>query len=106
MFFDGFYPEHLWGKDLTVFFDEVFRKDSRFCVMLVSKEYVERIWTTHERRSALARALTERGNEYTLPIQVESIEVPGLLPTIGYVALEGRSVKDIAELLKKKLAMK
>lgn len=106
VFFDGFYPEHLWGKDLTVFFDEVFRKDSRFCVMLVSKKYVERIWTTHERRSALARALAERGNEYILPIQVESAEVPGLLPTIGYVALEGRSVKDIAELLKKKLAMK
>lgn len=104
VFFDGFYAEQLWGKDLTVFFDEVFRKHSRFCVMLVSNEYTERIWTTRERQSALARAVAERGNEYILPIQVEPVEVPGLLPTIGYVSLRERTIEEIAELLKQKLA--
>jgi len=106
VFFDGFYPEHLWGKDLTVFFDQVFRKDARFCVMLVSKEYVERIWTTRERQSAMARAVAERGNEYILPVQIEAAEVPGLLPTIGYLPLGERGIEEIAELLKKKLATK
>jgi hypothetical protein len=98
-----FYPEQLWGKDLTVFFDEVFRKNSRFCVMFVSKEYAERIWTTRERQSAMARAVEERGSEYILPLQVEKVEIPGLLPTIGYVSLEGRTIEDVAELLTKKL---
>ena len=106
VFFDGFCPEHLWGKDLTVFFDQVFRKEARFCVMLVSKEFVERIWTTRERQSAMARAVAERGNEYILPVQVEAVEVPGLLPTIGYVPLGDRPIEEIAELLKKKLAIK
>ena len=40
------------------------------------------MWTTHERQSAQARALEEKGAEYILPIQVEQIELPGLRPTI------------------------
>jgi hypothetical protein len=74
--------------------------------MLVSKEYVERIWTTRERQSAMARAVTERGNEYILPIQLESVEVPGLLPTVGYVTLGERGIEEIAALVKKKLDAK
>ena len=86
VFCDSFYPEHLWGKDLTVFFDEIFRKRSRYCVMFVSEEYVSRMWTTRERESALARAVAEKGKEYVLPIRVADVDVPGLSPTIGYLA--------------------
>lgn len=106
VFFDGFYPEQLWGKDLAVFFDEVFGRDSRFCVMLVSSEYVERIWTTRERQSAMARAVKERGNEYILPVRVEPVEVPGLPSTIGYVTLGEGGMEEVATLLKRKLATK
>jgi hypothetical protein len=26
VFYDDFYPKHLWGKNLTTFFDEMHRK--------------------------------------------------------------------------------
>ena len=39
----------------------------------------------HERRSAMARALEERGNEYILPIKVDDAELPGLQPTVGHM---------------------
>jgi hypothetical protein len=102
VFYDNFYPEHLWGKNLTVFFDEIFRKRARFCVMFVSKEYSDRKWTIHEARSAQARALEEKGNEYILPIQVDATELEGLLPTVGYLPIS-LGVDKIADMLIKKL---
>ena len=102
VFYDDFYPEELWGKDLTVFFDEIYRKRSRYCLILASEEYLERPWTIHERRSAMARALKERGGEYILPIKVNGVELPGLPPTIGYILME-KGINKIAEVLIRKL---
>jgi TIR domain len=103
VFYDDFYPEQLWGKNLTVFFDEIFRKKARYCVMFVSKEYQARKWTSHEARSAQARALEEKGNEYILPVRVDDTELEGLLPTTGYVPI-GTGIDRIGEILLKKLA--
>jgi hypothetical protein len=104
VFYDNFYEEHLWGKDLYVFFDEIYRKKARFCVMFVSQEYRDRMWTNHERQSAQARALAEKGTEYILPIQIEQVELPGLRPTVGYIRLSPqRSIQDIAQVLIRKL---
>lgn len=103
VFYDNFYPEQLWGEDLVAFFDKVYRKNFRFCVTLISKEYAERIWTTHERRSATARALTEKGNSYILPVRIDDTDIDGLPPTVGHVSLRERTPAEIAELLVIKL---
>lgn len=103
VFYDEFYPEQLWGKDLVVFFDNIYRKVSRYCVMFVSHEYADRMWTTHERRSAQARAVEEKGNEYILPIRVDNTELEGLHPTIGYLSLSQYEIPRIADILTAKL---
>lgn len=103
VFYDEFYPEQLWGKDLVVFFDNIYRKVSRYCVMFVSHEYADRMWTTHERRSAQARAVEEKGNEYILPIRVDNTELEGLHPTIGYLSLSQYEIPRIADMLTAKL---
>ncbi len=105
VFYDDFFPEQLWGKNLAIFFDEIFRKKARFCVMFISKEYQQRVWTIHEARSAQARAVAEKGDEYILPIQVDEIELDGLLPTIGYVPIR-IGIDKIAAILIKKLGIK
>lgn len=49
VFYDDFYSEMLWGKNLVVFFDDIYRKGSRFCVMFISNEYAQpgpRPWIT------------------------------------------------------------
>ena len=102
VFYYEFYPEFLWGKDLTITFDEIFRKRSRFCVMFVSRNYRDRVWTTHEMRSALARAIEQKGNEYILPVRIDNTELEGLLPTISYLTID-LGIPKIAELLMKKL---
>ena len=103
VFYDNFYADELWGQDLAAFFDDVFRKRARYCVMFVSGEYANRMWTTHERKSAMARAVADREREYILPIRVDDTDLPGLPPSIGYLSLADRSVTQIAELLVKKV---
>jgi len=103
VFYDDFYPEHLWGKDLPAYFDRVYRKESRFCVIFASEQYKNRAWTYHELRSALARALEERGDEYILPIRVEAVDLDGVPPTVGYVDIKTHPIEQIADMLLKKM---
>jgi hypothetical protein len=103
VFYDRFYPEQLWGKDLSVFFDEVFREKARYCLIFVSNEYIERDWTNHERRSAVARMIKSKGNEYILPVKVHDVELPGVQSTIGYLSLNDYSVAQIADMVLAKM---
>lgn len=70
----------------------------------MSREYAERLWTNHERRSAQARALHEKGREYILPIKVDDTDLEGLPPTVGYVSIKEYSIDQIADLLIRKLS--
>lgn len=88
VFYDNFYPEHLWGKNLAAFLDEVYRKRAKYCVVFVSNEYKERRWTSHELRSAQARALDMKGQDYILPIRIDATDLDGLPPTIGYMSID------------------
>lgn len=103
VFYDKFYPEDLWGKDLVETFYEIYSKRARYCVIFVSDEYNTRSWTIHERRSAQERMLRERGQEYILPVKANDVELPGMPTTIGYVSLRELGVEKIAKLLIKKL---
>jgi hypothetical protein len=105
VFYDDYYREQLWGKDLVAYFDRVYRKESRYCVMFISKEYAERMWCVLERRSALAR-LAEQGDTYLLPIRVDNTDLDGVPPTIGRVSLQEHSIGHIEELLIKRLQAK
>ena len=71
--------------------------------MFISSEYLDRLCTTHERRSALARQVEERGDEYILPIEVEPADLDGLAPTIGRMKLGEHSIDEIASFLIEKL---
>ena len=102
VFYDNFYPEQLWGKNLTAFLDDIYRKRAKFCVVFISNEYKERRWTSHELRSAQARAVELKGADYILPIRVDATDLDGLPPNIGYVSIE-LGIEKIAELLIAKL---
>ncbi|MCL5960295.1 MAG: TIR domain-containing protein [Chloroflexi bacterium] len=103
VFYDDFDARKLWGKELTIQFDEIYRKKSRYCVIFVSPSYAERMWTNYERRSALARVLQEKNNEYILPIEVEPAELPGIPPNISYLSMKKFTIEHITEMLKEKL---
>ena len=86
----------LWGRDLGEYLDYIYRQGSRFCLMFISKDYAEKAWTIHERRSALARLIQE-GGDYLLPARFDDTELPGLRPTIAYVDLRQIAPRTLVE---------
>ena len=102
VFYDNFYPEHLWGKNLTAFLDAIYGKSAKYCVVFVSREYKERKWTSHELRSAQARALDLKGQDYILPVKIDDTELEGLPSNVGYLSIS-LGIEKIADMLIKKL---
>lgn len=102
VFYDRDEEAMLWGRDLVEHFDFIYRQSGRYCVMFISKDYAEKMWTIHERRSALARAL-EEPREYVLPVRFDMTELLGLRPTIHYVPADRKSPAELGKLILKKL---
>ena len=93
---------NLWGKDLVDELANVYRKDSRFCLMFVSKSYVEKAFTKHERQHAMARQLVEE-YAYLLPARLDDTEVPGLSPMVGYIDCRSLKPEQLAALVEQKI---
>lgn len=101
-FYDQDEAVELWGKDLAEHFDYIYRLASRYCVMFISADYALKEWTRHERRSALARALTQEG-EYVLPARFDDTALPGLRPTTAYLDLVEVAPATLVEFIVEKV---
>ena len=102
VFFDEYEEVGLWGKDLYVHLDDVYKNAAHYCVLFVSKHYSDKLWTNHERRSAQERAFKEN-TEYILPARFDDTAIPGLRDTVGYIDLQGRDPVEFAELIRAKV---
>ena len=102
VFFDDYAKAALWGKDLYSHLDEIYQHLCRYCILFASKEYADKVWTSHERQSAQARALKEK-QEYILPARFDDTPIPGLPDTIHYIDLKRTSPADLADIALKKL---
>ncbi|MBT5927332.1 MAG: TIR domain-containing protein [Verrucomicrobia bacterium] len=83
IFYDAFEKADLWGKDLYEHFIRVYKDSSKYCLMLLSEAYTKKLWTSHERKAAQARAFTE-SKEYILPLRLDDSPVDSILCTTGY----------------------
>lgn len=102
VFYDKYEQVTLWGKNLQEHFESIYRQQARYCVMFISKHYADKVWTRHERRAALARAMAERV-EYVLPARFDDTEIPGLNPVVGYLDLNGVSPRQFCAMILQKL---
>lgn len=102
LFYDRYETVALWGADLVQRLDEVFRGQARFCVMFVSADYADKVWTTHERRSAQARAV-ESASTYILPVRFDQTDIPGLLDSVVYLNAAELTPGQLADLIIEKV---
>jgi hypothetical protein len=102
LFYDKYEKANLWGKDLYEHFVEVYRHKARYTVMFISNAYRTKVWTNHERRAAQSRAIEET-REYILPARFDDTEIPGILPTAGFIDLRTHSPAEVAILICEKL---
>jgi hypothetical protein len=102
VFYDQHFAVELLGADLPVYFDNVFRRQSRFVVVFASAHYAKKAWPIRELQSALAAAILER-RELILPARLDDTELPGLLPTIGSVNCAHTTPQRLAEMIAAKI---
>jgi hypothetical protein len=102
VFYDLFEEADLWGKDLYVHLSDVYQKRAQFTVMFISEAYANKLWTNLERKAAQARAFQE-AQAYILPARFDDTDIPGVLPTVGYISLKNRPPEDLVSIITKKL---
>jgi len=95
VFYDRDEETYLWGKDIADTLDEIYRLRSKYVIIFISKSYAEKMWTSHERKSAFARAIEEK-EEYVLPARFDDTKLAGLRPTTGYIDLRRESPETFA----------
>ncbi|MEM7022426.1 MAG: TIR domain-containing protein [Pseudomonadota bacterium] len=102
VFYDEYEKAALWGKNLYTHLSDTYHQRARYCVMFLSQHYAAKVWTNHEREAAQARAFTENA-EYILPVRLDDTEIPGILPTVGYVSCPPETADSLADLVVAKL---
>ncbi len=102
VFYDLFEEADLWGKDLYTYLIDLYQNRAKFTVMFISVAYRKKRWANHERQAAQARAFQE-SQEYILPARFDDTDIPGVLPTTGYVSLQNRSPDQLVSLITRKL---
>jgi len=103
VFYDKYEQSSLWGEDLYERLDDIYRKKARYCVIFISQHYARSLWTTHERKSAQARAFRDN-RSYILPVKLDNTLLPGVRETIGYIDLRQTQLEKLVELTLQKLS--
>lgn len=102
VFYDMYEQVELWGKDLYLYLTDIYKNEAQYCIIFISKHYKQKLWTSHEKKAAFARAF-QSNTEYILPARFDDTEITGIDSTIGYIDLRTTAPKTLAEYAIKKL---
>lgn len=99
VFYDNFYKEQLWGEELPVKLGEIYSEASQYCLLVLTRYYLEKMWTHVERQNAIQRQIKQKGQTYILPIRLDGFtgNVPGLPSTIGYLSFRRNQPDAVVE---------
>jgi hypothetical protein len=104
VFYDRFEQHALWGEDLGGYLPDVYGEQSRYCVIIVSENYANKVWTRLELRSAIAGAIFGGSREaFVLPLRLDDAKLSGLHATVGYLDLRVLETHEAVDLLVQKI---
>lgn len=93
-----------WGQNLVDYFNDIFSHKARFCVVFISQEYANKVWTNYERQVIQARGLVEQG--YILPARFDGTKLAGEIETTKYVNLAHLTPEDFGNIILRKIQSK
>jgi hypothetical protein len=102
VFFDEDFNYELLGSDGAEYLNEVFFKESRYTLALISGQYDKSAWAQLERRAALAREHSQ-GTGSLIPVMVAGEKPSWLLPTRIFFNLREHSLSELYEVIRRKL---
>ena len=101
VFYDKFETVHLWGKDLSTHFQDIYGKNSKFVLILVSEYYPIKDWTNFE-FSIAKRSLQKGRIDFILPLRIDDTPLVGLKDTTAYISYDNNP-EEIASYIIQKL---
>jgi len=102
VFYDRSNQSFLWGKDLNVILSEIYERNAKYCVIFISKHYIEKWWTERERLAAQIRGM-EENYEYLLPVKLDNTKIPGMPPSIVVINFASISMDELVNITLQKL---
>lgn len=106
-FYDNDNQVDLWGKNLIKYLGDIYFKQSKYCVIFISKSYCEKNWTILESEAAEERNFlthdSETYQQYILPVRFDNSEIPGLRSSWGYIDANKVSPEELAEKIAQKV---
>jgi len=89
VFFDEFAQVDMWGQDGFEYLQNIYVEKSKWVIVCISEDYMERAWPTYERKQVLGREFLKKDSSI-LPLRFDDIEVPSLPPQ--YMHLDVRDL--------------
>jgi len=102
VFYDKVDRGKLWGNNLEQYLQHVYRYSSEFCVLFLSKSYLNKKWTNFELQQAIERYNSNQQKRYILPIKFGNIKCKELQEMV-YLNADEESPFEIAELIESNL---
>lgn len=106
IFYDDNEKAALWGTALPEKLGDIYSNQARFCLMIISSSYINKMWTRLERRFAIQRML-ESNEDFVLPLKTEDVSVPGIPNTTSYRTIDfhpsPESINEVCEIIIQKL---
>jgi len=106
-FYDNDNQADLWGKNLIKYLGDIYFKQSKYCVIFISKSYCKKNWTILESEAAEERNFlthdSETHQQYILPVRFDNSEIPGLRSSWGYIDAKKISPEQLAEIIAQKV---
>lgn len=101
VFYDRDFEYESIGKDGVLYLDKKYSQESRYCIVLISKEYDSGKWTKLEREIIQAGAL-KSGRDILIPVLTSGYKPIWLLTTRIYFNLKKRPLDELVQILGKK----
>jgi hypothetical protein len=102
IYFDKDDQINSWGKNLIEHLDAIYSKESKFCVVFLSRHYKRKAWTQFE-HSVIQGWIMKGGKGQVLPFRLDNTEIPGWPDTITYLSIKEYGSKRLADAIIKKI---
>lgn len=105
VFYDIDKTVEIWGENLIEYLENVYFSDSKYCVVFLSNEYINKPWTRHELEASLNRKLLERINDrlYVLPVLFDNVIIPRLSRSTAYLNANDFTPKELGKMVFEKI---
>lgn len=90
-----FYEENNWGKPLKKLTWDIYHKQSRLALVLISKHYPQKRWAKEE-WEVIQTVLKRENTPYLIPVRIDNTELDGLPNQIVYKHWTGSNAYEIA----------